>query len=386
VGSSSGVLKVIFAFLGLAPFATCAGPLAHAVVHLHDRRAIETTAADVLAIADAHQHWIAVAGSAIKWGARRVVTDDGRTLLQVPEEWSPCRGEALVTPPNEQWWYTRCGTQGGRFVISLASDRRPNATLYSEKDSGDTRGWLPLFGSEPGGVLIKAMNGDDTDLLAFLVAAEGVTELGSIRRRHAEEIVRSRWQAIRIGDDRVLVAFLEGPSAVTLYTFSAGDIVTARLPFPPNTTYSSIAMAADDAGNVAVVAATASGAVGLVLRDGEAPSDVHAILTSAVGLENLRLVASGKTFVVAGTTQDGTIAIGEFGPKHVDESAIDAGGRVGDGDVFDVVAKADGDTALYWSAAGRFFARELPSDPVAYLLTAEAAERFEAWLAGAALR
>lgn len=380
------IVKLLFAFLGLAPFATCAGPLARDVAHLHDRRAIELTADGVLAIAEAHQHRIVVEGNAIRWGARRVVMDDARTLLQVPEEWSPCGGEALVTPPDEQWWYTRCGTQGGRFVISLASEARPNATLYAEEDRRDTRGWLPLFASEPGGVLLRAVNGDNTDLRAFLVTAASVKELGAIQRGRAEQIERSRWQAVRLGDERVAVAFLEGASAVTLYTFSSGEVATTRLPFPQNTTYHAIAMAADDAGNVGIVAASASGAEGLVLpSNGDATaSHASAVLTNPA-IENLRLIASGNMFVVAGTTEDGAIAIGEFDAKHVVASAIDAGGRVGDGDVFDIIAKGDGGVALYWSAGGRFFARELPAEPAAYLLAAEAAERFTGWLAAKGL-
>jgi hypothetical protein len=389
------VFKLWIFLGGLAQLASCARRMMTSVPieHLYDARPLTAAVAEVRdAAAGGSDDFVVVSGGGDVWENRkftRIRAGENEPLLSIPDENNRCVGERLVLRSDGSWWYSRCGGDPDllvRFVTSSAPSHPSSLHIARQYAVA----WLPLDGDEPSGVLLSHVDQDDQRLLAELVTPVGTRELGIFYRRGRLGFAAQTWQAHRLHDDRIAVVSIEDDdfarsSAIILRLIRDGEVTESRLPFDPRNSYSAIATAVGDNGDLAIVAAISAGLVGMTV-DPDKPQLGRARMFSdssdaTLPFPGIRVISTGDRFMAAWVRRSHrAVRLCEFDRRFV-FPAISAGDDVDRYSTLLAVRKAPGGVDFFWVSANKgVMWRRLPERPTGYLLAAELCKLFRKYL------
>lgn len=336
---------------------------------------------------------VVVSGPVDDWAERRIaLTGNGssKRLATLPEQGPWCPGQALVSGGESVWWYSRCGIRSPVVTVEFVTADAPGdvIAIRTGRSRDDARGWVPIHGRAPSGLLISAAGGDASSLTIDLVSPSGVEEVGRLARDATAFIAAGAWSAQQLHDGATALivrdASAAGPDTVLVLFVFRGDGIIDRfdLVHAPEASFVSLVTASSD-DHLAIVATTTSGDVMSVLFDLTASRvDTTRVLSSAgkgAVATSIALKSVGGRFVAAWTTADGAVRLCEFARTFALPSVeVSAPARR---DPALGLQPLNEEIILYSSAPdGTLEWRHLPSRPTGYLVAMDLLRKWQLWI------
>jgi hypothetical protein len=377
-------VRLLLLLTGLSQFVSCATGLL--TVPLEDSWPVQAipAAAGVRLVAPAGDSAILVSGPPDAWEARivaRVHGADAEELLALPEEQSQCGydAERLVSRDDGSWWYSRCAGGVDRFFIRVVTSDAPSraASWPVSIDPGAARGWLPMDGPRPEGLLLS--NTTEGTVRADVVTAVGAEAVGTFTRNDARVITQQTWQAHRLDAARFAIVSVEfddrtETSMILLRVFDAGELHETRLPFAPRRRYLSVASAADARGRLAVVAATAREAAAMLVDPAHADAGRARVVPggdeiSTSASAGVRMAVVGDRIVATWLRPgDHTVRLAELGEGFA-YAPVTIGSAAEDSLLALTLSGENLD--LFWASQSGVARRRLPDHPTGFVIASE---------------